>query len=201
MCRFIKDILDPFNVLGANRVPPAYDMMDAVIRSKVTPIDFTFGIANIGTATLTYINAGNQVTDTYDVDHFPYARTVSVNADPNTDIVLKSDGFIVGIKIYEGTTFVAIPASSEGVLIPVSTLVTVDMRNGIQAYYSTAIEIPNNISRIYAKCNYTNERDILIAYINYSTCHRGIIWVNRSDNYANAVIAAAKAKGWRVRYL
>lgn len=174
---------------------PAYPQDEFVLRANSTPIVISFFIGN--SSVLTYTSGGTEITTNYTSGSY---GTISIPADPGTDIVFGGNiNNVNALGINSGDViYISVERALQVPVVPVSNLKTMDLRNMYAAMYSASIEIPNNISTLYAAANTTDQRDICVTYINYSTVTNGVLWIDKTQAYANDVIAAAQAKGWRV---
>lgn len=196
MCKCILNILDIKNLLGMRRPIPAYPQDEFVLRAKSTPIVISFFIGN--SSVLTYTSGGTEITTNYTSGSY---GTISIPADPGTDIVFGGNiNNVNALGINSGDViYISVERALQVPVVPVSSLKTMDLRNMYAAMYSASIEVVNNISTLYAAANTTDQRDICVTYINYSSVtNGGVLWIDKTQDYANDVIAAAQAKGWRV---
>lgn len=196
MCKCILNILDIKNLLGMRRPIPAYPQDEFVFKTNGSQVGLTFFVGN--ETYLTYINGGETITNTYPPSGSAYNETIT--ADAGTDAVFSgvNANNLSAIGITDGVTFVSFNRSLQVPVNPVSSLKTMDLRNMYSIMYNVSIEVSNNISTLYAKAEITDHRDICVTYINYSTVTNGVLWIDKTQAYANDVIAAAQAKGWRV---
>lgn len=196
MCKCILNILDIKNLLGMRRPIPAYPQDEFVFKTNGSQVGMTFFVGN--ETYLTYISGGTTITNTYPPSGSAYNETIT--ADAGTDAVFSgvNANNLDAIGITDGVTFVSFNRSLQVPVNPVSSLKTMDLRNMYGAIYNAVIEVSNNISTLYAKAEITDHRDICVTYINYSTVTNGVLWIDKTQAYANDVIIAAQAKGWRV---
>lgn len=196
MCKCILNILDIKNLLGMRRPIPAYPQDEFVLRANSTPIVISFFIGN--SSVLIYTSGGTEITTNYTSG---FHETISIPADPGTDIVFGGNiNNVSALGINSGDViYISVGRILQIPVIPVSSLKTMDLRNMYSAMYSAGIEVANNIRTLYAAANTTDQRDICVTYINYSSVtNGGVLWIDKTQAYANDVIAAAQAKGWRV---
>lgn len=197
MCKCILNILDIKNLLGMRRPIPAYPQDEFVFRTNGSQVDLTFFVGN--DTYLTYISGGATITNTYPSSGSAYNQTITADAGTDAAFSGVNANNLIAIGITNGITFMSFNRSLQVPVVPVSSLKTMDLRNMYGAMYNADIEVTNNIRTLYAVANTTDHRDICVTYINYSTVtNGGVLWIDKTQAYANDVIAAAQAKGWRV---
>ena len=194
MCviRFIKNILDIKNILGMQRVPvpmPAYAANEYVMRTARTDnIDYTPTF----TGTLTVSIPGD--SDTYPSSYSGTELSI-FDLSENTDVVLTGHVLVVTFHSGANVKMLAINDTITSLYLA-DNVETLDLRNAssISSYNVTG----DNVSVLYAKADSTINRNISVAVINNSSISHGVVWVDRTQTYAAAVVAAAELRGWTV---
>ena len=75
----------------------------------------------------------------------------------------------------------------------------VDLRNA--AVLQNFTYVADDVDTLYAIADNVEQKDVCVAIITNSSASNGTLWIDGAQTYAADVIAAANAKGWRVRFL
>ena len=198
MIRYIKDILDIKNILGAQPTPlplrPANEtVIHALANTTITPY-FT------GTLTIKRVVNGTESTITRNSSQSGIGWNFP--SDRNTDVIIT--GNLQKIEIAQhhgGTDYQAIADTVEELVINGAAGV-IDLRNAnaIQAA-SISGALTKGTKVLYANATTADAKSACISIINGSNVAYSTLWIDRTQPYAQDVIAVAKAHGWRVYYL
>ena len=197
MIRFVKDILDVKNIIGMQRVQPdpAYPAGELVLRS----VEHYFYYIPYYTGYLTYSGIdqtdhviGGSIPDTYSGQ----ADFIS-SVKPDSDFIFRGD--IVQLDLVDSGNNISFVAVN-------NTLYQLDIQNDVQTLdLRNADNIqsigtqPFGVTTLYAIANNAMQRGVCTTIINNSP-DGGILWIDHTQAYAAAVIAAAISHGWHVYY-
>jgi hypothetical protein len=192
MIRFIKNILDVKNILGMQRALPTYPANELILRAATYG-----GIVFVPTynGDLTVQVAGNTYTysNSYSGSHIGVTGVTA-----NTDVRLTGDIHAIGTDTAD-INFLAISNGVQGLEID-SGIKVIDLRNANDIRYNQFFWSGDDVDTLYAIANNNNQGRVSKAIIQHSTVADGTLWINAAQAYAQDVIAAAKSKGWRIRY-
>ena len=194
MTRFVKDILDVKNVLGAQRVQPipSFDPSLIVLRAAINDnVDYTPTF--IGTLT---VQAKGE-TATYP-DSYSGVQIGVLDMIANEDVLLS--GNISNIFLLNSANVSLLAINNTATFFAITrNIKTLDLRNATSITGFVIRE--DNLNQIYAIANNITQKNISCDMINSSGSIGGILWIDNSQTYADDVIEAARLKGWTVRYL
>lgn len=194
MIRFIKNILDVKNILGMQRALPTYPANELILRAAT---DGGIMFTPTYNGDLTVQVAGN----TYTYSNAYSGSYIGVSGvTVNTDVRITGDVRTIGIpENMANINFLAIPNGVWGLEIS-EGLKVIDLRNANDIGYNQFFWNGDDVDTLYAIANNNNQRRVSRDIIQNSTVADGTLWINAAQAYAQDVIAAAKSKGWRIRY-
>ena len=197
MIRYIKDILDIKNILGAQRPQPlpAYPADQVVIRAHTTT---TIQYKPIYTGDLRVLYTYGGV-DREDIVPDTLSGVMAACAcDPGTDVVLIGNV----TQVTDFNAYVDFYAASNTItyIRVYDHIKTLDLRNA-DLLGSWGFSPSCAVETLYAIATTSWLSGISQSIISSSSVADGVLWIDRTQPYADSVITTARAKGWKVYYL
>ncbi len=186
----LTDIFDIFDIFGTSNVAPPEPLHPAdelVLR----------GVANM---VISFI-CTNQIQLKYGGNTYTYfAGTYSnviLDNEANEDVILR--GEVVDILSYTALEYACV--SEYLINLQYNTyLRTIDCRNAGSDFVAIINNTPgqNNTDTVYAVANTPYQAETIVNQINNSSVSDGILYIDRTQPYADTITDAATAKGWRI---
>lgn len=201
MCKHLRDILFPLNILGANLVPGPESISQTIIRSTISTFEFSPTFDN-GSLQVQYTKTNGQPTTiSYSPSSSGYVFTLNVLPGSkiyfgeNLKLIQLMDGVEVdyisfGYEMGNGAAILYVNSNAliSGIM---------DLRNIRNNSLISLQASSNSVSKIYTYANYNIS--LLTNVINRSTATNGVLYINTRGQYAPPLIQAAAEKGWTIR--